>query len=132
MDRELEQLVWNRAGGVCEYCRFPSEITEAPFQIDHVTSRKHGGMTAADNLALACFYCNSYKGSDIAGIDPASGRIVRLFHPRKDRWSDHFSWTGPTLTGRTAIGRATIHVLWINHPLAVETRRLARDFFDIA
>lgn len=129
MEDTLQQLVWDRAGGRCEYCRFPSELAEAPFQIDRATSQKHGGITAPENLALTCFYCNSYKGSDIAAIDPDTGRIVRLFHPRKDRWDKHFSWAGPTLTGRTAIGRATIHLLWINHPMAVEIRRLSQDFF---
>src|SRR5271156_4058676 len=127
MNRELQQLVWDRASGRCEYCRFPSELAEAPFQIDHITSRKHGGFTLAENLALACYYCNSYKGSDIAGIDPSTGRIVRLFHPRNDRWAEHFVWDGPTLRGLSAIGRATIHVLWINPPLAVESRRLAQE-----
>jgi hypothetical protein len=129
MDRELEQLVLDRASGRCEYCRFPSELAEAPFQVDHITSQKHGGLTTAENLALACYYCNSYKGSDIAGIDPSSGRIVRLFHPRNDRWTEHFEWNGPEVIGRTAIGRATIHVLWMNHPLAVEVRRLAEGVF---
>jgi hypothetical protein len=47
-----------------------------------------------------------------------------LFHPRKDRWTDHFAWDGPTLVGQTAIARATIQVLWMNHPVVVETRRL--------
>ena len=129
MGSALEQLVWDRAGGRCEYCRFPSELAEAPFQIDHIVARKHGGASTPDNLALTCFYCNSYKGSDIAGIDPDSGRMTRLFHPRKDKWDDHFTWAGPHLGGRTAIGRATIHVLWINHPMFVEIRRLAQDYF---
>jgi hypothetical protein len=129
MDRDLEQLVWERAAGRCEYCRFSSELSEAPFQIDHIHSQKHGGPTTADNLALSCFYCNSYKGSDIAGIDPLGGRIVRLYHPRKDRWDDRFSWSGATLIGRSAIGRATINLLWINHPMAIEIRRLAQDFY---
>lgn len=129
MEQALEQLVWDRAGGRCEYCRFPSELAEAPFQIDHIISRKHAGQTASDNLALSCFYCNTYKGSDIAGIDPTSGRIVRLFHLRNDKWEDHFSSAGATLIGKTAIGRATIHLLWMNHPMAVEIRRLAADYF---
>jgi hypothetical protein len=47
-----------------------------------------------------------------------------LFHPRKDRWSDHFAWEGPTLVGQTRIARATILVLWMSHPLVVEKRRL--------
>jgi hypothetical protein len=57
-------------------------------------------------------------------LDPESGRLVRLFHPRKDLWTGHFAWERPTVIGRTAIARATILVLWMNHPLVVETRRL--------
>ena len=129
MDGELEQLVWTRAAGRCEYCHLPSELAAAPFQIDHVASQKHGGLTVAENLALSCFYCNSYKGPDVAGIDPVSGRIVRLFHPRRHHWTDHFQWNGPLLVGKTAIGRATIQVLWINHPAAVEVRKLAAEYF---
>lgn len=127
MERELEQLVWARADGRCEYCQFPDAFAEAPFQIDHIIARKHGGLTVAENLAVACFHCNSYKGTDLTGIDPVTGRIVRLFHPRQDRWSRHFEWHGDELGGLTAIGRATIRVLWINHPLAVEARRWARE-----
>jgi hypothetical protein len=48
--------------------------------------------------------------------------MVRLFHPRKDRWKRHFAWNGPYLIGRTSIGRTTIVVLVINDPDAVEFR----------
>lgn len=41
--------------------------------------------------------------------------MMRLFHPRGDVWSDHFKWIGAELSGRTGIGRATIHVLAINN-----------------
>lgn len=123
MDTRLERLVWDRAHSRCEYCQFPAEHAEADFQIDHVIAQKHGGQAAEGNLALACYYCNTYKGPNIAGIDPMSGRIVRLFHPRRDRWNEHFYWQGPVLAGGTAIGRATIRVLWMNHPLMIETRR---------
>ena len=124
MDRALEEQVWKRARSRCEYCLFPAQYTDAPFQIDHVIARKHGGATIAANLALSCYFCNSYKGPNIASLDPDSGRLVRLFHPRKDRWADHFTWTGPILMAKTGIARATILVLWINHPVVVETRRL--------
>jgi len=40
--------------------------------------------------------------------------LVRLFHPRQDRWSEHFEWEGAELVGRTAVGRITIQVLAIN------------------
>ena len=39
---------------------------------------------------------------------------VRLFHPRKDDWHEHFAWQGARLTGRTAVGRATVLVLAMN------------------
>jgi hypothetical protein len=42
--------------------------------------------------------------------------MIRLFHPRRDLWSEHFGWEGAALTGRTAIGCATIYVLAINDP----------------
>ena len=64
------------------------------------------------------------KGPNIAGVDPLSGRIVRLFHPRKDRWARHFIWNGPVLVGQTRIGRATIAVLEINHPEFVAWREV--------
>ncbi len=124
MNSRLENLVWERARSLCEYCRFPVDHAEADFQIDHIVAQKHLGTSSEDNLALACYHCNTYKGPNIAGIDPITGRIIRLFHPRRDRWQDHFRWEGPALIGQTAIGRATVQVLWINHPLRVETRRL--------
>ena len=122
MDEALSALVWQRATAACEYCQLPQSLSSIPFEIDPIIARKHGGHTAADNLALSCFYCNSYKGPNIAGIDPRSGRITRLSHPRKDAWKSHFKWNGPILIGRTAVGRATIIVLAINHPDAVAVR----------
>lgn len=122
MDSELEQLVWQRADRRCEYCRLPSTLEWLHFQIDHIIALKHLGRTLAENLALSCFHCNSYKGPNIAGIDPVSGRLVRLFSPRRDKWRRHFAWDGPVLTACTPCGRATIQVLWINHPRMVRLR----------
>ena len=106
----------------CEYCHFPRTLAELSFEMDHIIAKKHGGKTAPDNLALACFYCNSYKGPNIAGIDPETRETVRLFHPREDSWVDHFHWQGATLSGLTPQGRATIQVLCINHPDAIAVR----------
>jgi hypothetical protein len=53
-----------------------------PFEIDHIIAEKHRGVTAADNLCLACYRCNSFKGSDIASADPLTGNAAFLFHPR--------------------------------------------------
>ena len=92
----------------------PQRLFPVPFQMDHIVAEKHGGETVAENLALACPHCNLYKGPNIAGIDPASGQVVRLFHPRTDVWSEHFAWEGVDLTGRSPIGRVTVQVLAIN------------------
>lgn len=122
MDKSLQEQVWQRAGEVCEYCRMPQSGHVYRFEIDHITPRKHHGLTAFENLALSCVRCNSHKGSNLAGVDPDTGQHARLFHPRKDRWEEHFEWTGPVLLGRTPIARATIDVLTINHPDYVALR----------
>jgi hypothetical protein len=122
MDDALVRLVWQRAHATCEYCRLPQALSKLPHHVDHIKARQHGGPDVPANLALACFYCNSYKGPNIAGVDPSSGEIVRLFHPRRHKWSRHFRWDGPVLIGRTPIGRATIAALKINDAKAVATR----------
>ncbi len=45
-----------------------------------------------------------------------------LFHPRSDRWLDHFRWDGPVLIGLTPSGRATVDVLDMNHPIRIALR----------
>jgi hypothetical protein len=122
VDNALQEFVRQRAALACEYCQMPEHLDQLPFQIDHIIARKHGGPSSEDNLALACFYCNTHKGPNVAGIDPDSGDIVRLFHPRNDRWADHFFWDGPILRARTPSGRATIQVLCINDPEYVAVR----------
>ena len=122
MDEELKQLVGRRARHRCEYCQLHQDFSLIPFEIDHIIARKHGGATVPANLALSCFYCNNAKGPNLAGIDPRDGKIVRLFHPRRHKWSRHFPWDGARLLGRTPIGRATVAVLNINEPDAVATR----------
>jgi hypothetical protein len=102
----------------------PQEFDEITFEIDHVIPRKHGGPTAADNLALACFFCNNRKGPNLSGIDPESGQIVELFNPRRQRWARHFRWVGPRVVGRTRSGRATVAVLEMNLPTRVELREV--------
>lgn len=123
MEAALERLVWQRAHACCEYCRLPQACSNLTFEIDHI-AQKHGGRTIAANLALACYYCNNYKGPNISGADPRSRAIVRLFHPRRPTWKRHFRWNGPVLVGRTPIGRATISVLNINEAEAISTRAM--------
>ncbi len=122
MDAALVREVWRRAGRCREYYRMPWDYDDTPFEIDHVIARKHGGLTLSHNLALSCFYCNSFKGSDISGLDPRAQKLTPLFNPRRHKWSRHFRWNGPFLEGRSAVGRVTVALLHINDPFRVELR----------
>jgi hypothetical protein len=122
MHTALERRVWQRAKSRCEYCQLPQAFSPLPHAIDHIIARQHRGRTTAENLALACFFCNSYKGPNISGLNPQTGRTVRLFNPRKDRWRSHFEWNDARLVGRTHTGRVTITLLGINRIEAVELR----------
>lgn len=124
MDSALEALVRQRAKGVCEYCHFPESFAEVPFQVEHIIARQHRGATESQNLALSCAFCNRYKGPNLSGVDPVTKKIVRLFDPRRQLWTDHFKWNGPVLVGKSQTGRATIETLSINRPDAVLVRKL--------
>jgi hypothetical protein len=122
LDETLVELVRQRAGSYCEYCRLPEVFSSTPFQIDHVVAQQHGGKAVASNLALACLADNHHKGPNLGGIDPKTGKKVWLFNPRRHKWSRHFRWNGPLLVGRTPIGRATVATLAINLPHRVAQR----------
>jgi hypothetical protein len=97
----------------------PNPLYETPIQ-----GRGQGASftIVASNLAVACWYCNSFKGSDISGLGPQTRKLTRLFHPRRHKWGRHFRYEGPVLIGQTAIGRTTIRVLQINCDEAVTLR----------
>jgi hypothetical protein len=90
--------------------------------VDHVIADQHEGGDDESNLALACAHCNLHKGPNIAGRDPLTRELTRLFNPRRDRWREHFAWQEASLIGLTPVGRTTIQVLAINDPLAIATR----------
>jgi hypothetical protein len=121
--RTLEDLVWRRAGGRCEYCQISWENLDLPFEVDHIIADHHLGQTRANNTCLACFACNRHKGPNVAGVDPATKKIVPLFHPRRHKWSRHFRWDGAVVVGQTPTGRATIITLKINLDHRVDLRQ---------
>lgn len=92
----------------------PSGILTSVHEVDHIIARQHRGADTSSNLALACFYCNSNKGPNIASRDPLTRKLTTLFHPRRHSWHHHFRWNGGILVARTAIARVTIHILGIN------------------
>src|SRR5579859_332258 len=124
MDAPLRQTVRARAAYQCEYCRVPQELSELRFHVEHIIPRQHGGGDEADNLALACPDCNLSKGPNLTGIDPETGEVVRLYHPRRHTWSEHFKHEGSSIVGSTAIGRTTVSLLQMNDPERRRVREL--------
>lgn len=126
-DPALRDSVRRRAMDRCEYCGIRQG--EEPFflhQLEHIVARQHGGPTIESNLALACQHCNRHKGPNLSGIDPDTGGVTELFHPRRDRWEDHFVLRGDVIVGRSPIGRATVRVLKMNAVRRVELRMRVR------
>ncbi|MBM4073508.1 MAG: HNH endonuclease [Planctomycetes bacterium] len=126
MARSRRRLVRERARNCCEYCQLPQQCTVLPHEVDHIRAKKHRGRTSLRNMCWACAQCNGAKGSNAAGFDPLTNMLVRLFHPRNDKWNQHFRWRGCRLVGKTPVGRATIEVLGINQPDRVHQRQLLR------
>lgn len=120
----LARRVRRRAGNVCEYCHLPQSSQEAAFHIDHIQPRAAGGQTTADNLALACVTCSLKKAARTQARDPWTRNLAPLFHPRRDRWSDHFRLSvNGHLIGRTETGRASIAALGMNRPAVIVIRQ---------
>jgi len=124
IETALRELVRLRAAGLCEYCRISERFTLAEHEIDHVIAVKHGGQTVAENLALCRTVCNRFKGSDIASIDSGTGELAPLFHPRLDRWDDHYEFRNGEIVGLTARGRVTVRLLRMNRPTRIKERQL--------
>lgn len=121
---ELRRMISSRADGCCEYCLIHESHVVLTHEPDHIVAIKHGGKTTEENLAWACFLCNRFKGSDLASIDPQTGDVVRLFHPRHDHWTDHFRMEEDgTVIPLTDVGRATVQLLRLNLPESILTRR---------
>jgi len=119
VDAATRDFVRRRADNRCEYCLLRQKDSELTHHIEHIVAKQHGGADDVDNLALACHRCNLRKGPNLTGIDPVSGEMVPVFHPRRDQWTEHFLFRGVRIEGLTPVGRATVHVLGMN-----DTRRL--------
>ena len=122
MNAATQNVVRLRAAGICEYCHIPMAYFREKFSFDHIVARQHGGGEILENLAFCCMRCNRHKGTNLSGLDPLTGLMVRIFHPRLDRWEEHFCWRDSVLVGRTSEGRATIVTLNMNDPVRLAIR----------
>ena len=120
----LRARVRRAAADRCGYCCTAQAYVPWPLEIDHIVPRARGGTDIEDNLWLACRACNLFKGQQTHARDPLTGRRVRLYHPRQQRWRRHFQWStdGTMILERTATGRATVVALSLNNLVAVTVR----------
>jgi len=128
MDTQTKRIVRDRANNRCEYCRPPQKLASfVTFHIEHIQATQHVEDDSLENLALACPDCNRYKGPNLTTLDPVTRQLVLLFHPREDRWRDHFHYSGGLLVGDTTVGEATIRLLQINSDQRVGYRNELLD-----
>ena len=124
MNEKLRRFVRRRAQLRCEYCGLSeADARTTTHHVEHIVARKHRGPTRPSNLALARHRCNFLKGTDLSGVDPRTGKLTKLFDPRRHCWKHHFRWDGFEIIGRTAIGRTTIEVLGMNDNYCIRLRR---------
>jgi len=114
MDAATNQFVHQRAGNRCEYCHLPQDFSDLRFHVEHIVPRQHRGADNPDNLALACPECNLHKGTNLTDIDPDTNQVTPIFHPRRDKWEDHFALIDGRIAGRTPTGRTTAWLLTMN------------------
>jgi 5-methylcytosine-specific restriction endonuclease McrA len=124
--KALRKRVAEQARHRCGYCLSREAVTGLEMEIEHLCSEAQGGATEEDNLWLACGACNKAKNAKDSGYDPVTDEMVPLFHPRRDRWQDHFRWSeeGDLILGLTPTGRATVTALRLNRLVLVEARKL--------
>lgn len=120
-------MVWARAQGRCEYCGIHERDCYYSHEADHIIPEKHGGETVLENLALSCFFCNRYKGTDLASIDPETGALTPFYNPRIQSWNEHFQINRFQIIPLTPEGRVTSIILKFNDPKRILERKLAAN-----
>jgi hypothetical protein len=122
---KLRREVGERASYCCEYCRCQENFSPQTLSIEHIIPRNRGGQTIAENLAYACQGCNSHKSTKTTAPDEFTNKMVPLFNPRQQQWSEHFTWNEDysEIVGLTPIGRATLIALHLNRHSLINLRR---------
>jgi len=116
VSKALKSLIEKRANRCCEYCRNQRAFASHSFHFEHIIPKSNGGKTVAENMAYACGGCNNHKYTKTLAIDSFSKKMVPLFNPRKQNWSEHFIWNEDhsLIIGTTPTGRATLDTLKLN------------------
>lgn len=147
-DSRVRTVVQARARDACEYCLMPAL---SQFHVDHIIPRRRwqaylqgsllskpkpteASVDHLENFAWSCAFCNTSKGDRVAGRH--GQQSYPLFHPRRDRWNQHFTLTSDhfLIEGLTDIGRATVRALAFNSsrqngPLVIRHHALMRGMY---
>ena len=121
-----QRAVVERAQGRCEYCQSRADYTTESFAVEHIMPVSRGGTSELDNLAFSCSGCNGHKYNRTEVPDPTDRTLVPLYNPRRQRWQDHFCWSGDhaQIIGLTSTGRATVEALQMNRTGLVNMRQV--------
>lgn len=121
-----KRKVVERANHCCEYCCSQARFAVQSFSVEHIIPKSRGGANSLDNFALACQGCNNFKYNKIEDEDPVTGNVVPLYHPRKHRWNDHFTWSDDfmLIIGLTPTGRTTVQSLLLTREGVINLRRM--------
>jgi hypothetical protein len=100
------------------------QTAKPQYHLEQIIPTSLGGNDDPENLPLACPTCNAYKSNYVLGMDD-EGIENPLFHPRRDRWDDHFEFDAATyqVRGKTTKGRSTVNRLWLNAAMQVLGRK---------
>ena len=124
IDKKLRDLVRQRAVNRCEYCGcHQNDLPLVTFHVEHIVAKQHGGKNNESNLCLSCHWCNFHKGPNLTTL--VDGQLVSLFHPRTQRWDEHFTVEDDWIVGLTPTGRGTIELLNMNDEDRREIRWVA-------
>jgi hypothetical protein len=117
--------VAQRAGHHCEYCGAPEAVFNFAFEVEHVVPPIRGGIDEESNWALSCRSCNLHKHVSVEAVDPQTKMLVGLYHPRGQRWADHFrvDVASGSIVALTAVARATVNCLRMNSPAQLAARK---------
>lgn len=125
LPEEVKTRVRREAREQCGYCQSLQKYVLGILEIEHIIPKALNGTDDEENLWLACRLCNGYKGIQAQAKDSITGTTVSLFNPRKQKWIEHFTWTGDGayIEGITPCGRATVEALQLNNKIAVAVRK---------
>ena len=90
-------------------------------------AQQHHGGNDETNLALACHFCNRFKGPNLTSFDPETDELVPLFNPRTQSWHAHFTLDDVMIVGLTPIGLATVRLLHMNSEDRLKVRAVLKE-----